>query len=69
MKANHLVTDDGSKRQPIEDVIDFLEDGVRFLRVLTKTTGAFISKAEALIDPSIFVIASAQVNFLRELNF
>ena len=69
MEANDSLIDNGGQRKPIEQVIDFVEDGVDVSWFLTKSTAAFFSEAESVVNPLILVIASEQMDLMRELDF
>ena len=68
VQADDSIVDYGSKWEPVEQIVDFVEDGIDVCWLLAKTTGAFFSKAERVIDPLILVVASQQMNLLWELH-
>ena len=69
VEANDPLIDDGGQWKPIEQVVDFVEDGVDVSWLFTKSTAAFFSEAESVVDPLILVIASEQMDLIRELDF
>ena len=69
MKANDPLIDDGGQWKPIEQVIDFVEDGVDVSWLFTKSAATLFSKAKSVVNPLILVIASEQMDLIRELYF
>ena len=69
VEANDSLIDNGGQWKPIEQVIDFVEDGVDVSWLLTKSAAALFSEAESVVNPLILVIASEQMDLIRELDF
>ena len=55
--------------KPIKQVVDFVEDGVDISWLFTKSAAALFSEAKSVVDPLILVIASEQMDLIRELDF
>lgn len=58
MKADDLVLDEGSQRQPIEELVDLIEDRVWLGGILSKSMRALLGKAESVVDPFVLVVTS-----------
>ena len=69
VEANDSLIDDGGQWKPIEQVIDFVEDGVDVSWFLTESATALFSETESVVDPLILVISSEQMDLIRELDF
>ena len=68
MQANYFFIDDSAQRQPIEQIVHLVEDGVKISRLLTQSAAAFLGETENIIYPLVFMIASEQVNLFREFD-
>ena len=68
MQANYFFIDDSAQRQPIEQIVHLVEDGVKISRLLAQSAAAFLGETENIIDPLVFMIASEQVNLFREFD-
>ena len=58
VQAHDSILDYSSERQPVEEVIDLIEDGVVISWVLSQSIAALLSESESIIDPLVFVVAS-----------
>jgi hypothetical protein len=69
MQANDSLFDDSTEWKPVEKLIDFLENRIRFRWVFTKPVTTFFSKSKGLVNPFIFVITSKKMDLIREFHF
>lgn len=58
MKAYYSFLDNGTKREPVEEVIDFIKDWIVVSGVLSKPVATFFSESKCIINPLILVITS-----------
>ena len=68
VQADDSLIDYSGQRQPIEQVVDFVEDGVDIGRFLSQSATAFFSESERIVDPFVFVVASEHVNLVGEFD-
>mmetsp|Transcript_762 Transcript_762/g.946 ORF Transcript_762/g.946 Transcript_762/m.946 type:complete len:252 (+) Transcript_762:356-1111(+) len=68
MEAHDSFFDDGGQREPVKKVVYFIENRVVFSRVLAQSVAALLGKPEGVVDPLVLVVASEQMNLLRESN-
>ena len=68
MQADNSFINYSRQRQPIEQIVDFVEARVDIGGLLSQAAAALLSEAEGVVDPFVFMIASEQVNFIREFD-
>ena len=68
VQADDLLVDDRGQRQPIEQVVDFVEDGVDVGGLLTQTAATLLRETEGIVDPFVLVITPQEVDLIRELD-
>ena len=68
MQADNSLIDYRRQRQPIEQIVDFVEAGVDIGGFLSQAATTLLSETEGVVDPFVFMIASEQVNFIREFD-
>jgi hypothetical protein len=68
MKTNNSIFNNGGKWKPFKYFIDLAEYRIGFLRLFAKPVATFFCETERIIDPFVFVVASEEVNLVRELN-
>ena len=66
MEADDSLFDNSGKREPVEELIDLIEDRVMLRRVLTESVAALFSEAECIIDPLVLVVSSQEMNLFWE---
>ena len=64
MQAHDPILYNGSKRKPIEEVIDLVEDRIVVSWVLAETIATFLGESESIVDPFILMITSQQVDVI-----
>jgi len=68
MKAYDSIVYNCRQWQPIKKFVDFVKDRVWLIWLLSETTAAFISKAKCIVDPLVFMVASQEMDLIRELG-
>ena len=66
METDDSLFDNSSKREPVEELINLIENGVMLRRVLTESIATFFCKAEGVVDPLVLVVASEEMDFFWE---
>ena len=69
MQAHDSILNYGSKRKPIEEVIDLVEDRIVVSRVLAESIATFLGESEGVVDPFILMITSQQVDIVGISDF
>ena len=68
METDDLFFDDCAERQPVEQVVDLIEHGVRLGRVFPQSVAALLGEPERIVDPLVFVVSSEKMDLLGVLD-
>ena len=63
-----FIVDNGSERQILKHVVEFLEDRVGVVDVLTKTAGALLSQSQVAVHVAVLMVASQHEDLLGVLK-
>lgn len=69
MQTDNPIVDDGGQGQPIEQVVDLVEDRVDVGGLLTQTAAALLGETKCVVDPLVLVVATKHMNLVWELDF
>jgi hypothetical protein len=63
-----FIVDDGSERQILKHVVEFLEDRVGVVDVLTTAAGALLSQSQVAVHVAVLMVASQHEDLLGVLE-
>ena len=68
MQTDNPILDYSCKRKTVKEIVDLVKDRILVRRVLPKPVTAFFGKPERIIDLSVLMVASQQMDLVGEAD-
>jgi len=69
METNDPILNDRTERKPVEEFINLIIDRVVVGGIFAQSIATFVSEAEGVVDPFVFVVSSEQMYLVWESDF